>query len=915
MSFAAAAGMRHRALTLGLLLASAVPAVALTLDNIRVQATLVDGSAKDPFRIRARLSGADPRAIATSFATIRFGDLRGEAPVGGFVRHGNVFTWRSYLFGVKKVSINVKKGTLDIVGGGVDLGDLPGPVRLAFGTAKGVACGTFEWTGAQVTQTAASRRHAVRKTATGPLESCFGEDDGLDHKAPSVFITSPTPLPGIATTAASIDVGGSLGDDTGVVGVEWSTNQGGGGSLVPGDTFDIAGIGLMPGDTRITVTAMDAAGNTGSDVLDVTYNTNGIVFEGMPTAAPEALLMEDADSLTLRQKILANPDIDPATIRVEHMAADDSMTEVGGLADAGDRKFGDDLPGDDVYSGLVGVDGGPAAIVAERFRIVARTLSQPDVVAMSPILVVPRVDLVEPEATKAAITLADNARTMFTGLLADGVNPDDALEQVVELATASGAIAAGASEGKLGAWWVTEDGLLGGMLGYDQTTKRGGAAGSTRPPLAATHAKPHPVANATTGALPVWSEVGSRKTLILAPYFADAEPAGVDGMLTGMQCPQFEVETLAGAAADAERFKGLENYGMVLIASHGDTLFGGLGDAYHPEWDWPTTDAQAVVLTGTKLGSINLRRWERDLRMGRMAIFPEGALGVLPSYFTQYSVRLPQSVVYVGTCRSTANESLSSALLERGAGAVFGFDGYVDSGFAGDVGFELFSSLLAGQTIADAFLPNQQDGGTPAAFFTVDGETSLSLATGPIVNRSFEVQSGFLASVAGFTVDGDGRIIGNLGLTYPTDGARMALVSTGLGLTKKSGSFSQPVCLPPLPPGATTITLEYDWNFFSEEFLEYCDSQFQDFFRVSFGDAELQNVKIMDLCNDPGVTLTPADVEFDQGGVYMTGWTHQTVDLTSLAGTTATLTFAAGDVGDSIFDTVILVDNVRLKVE
>ena len=35
----------------------------------------------------------------------------------------------------------------------------------------------------------------------------------------------------------------------------------------------------------------------------------------------------------------------------------------------------------------------------------------------------------------------------------------------------------------------------------------------------------------------------------------------------------------------------------------------------------------------------------------------------------------------------------------------------------------------------------------------------------------------------------------------------------------------------------------------------------------------------------------------------------------AFAGTTATLTFAAGDVGDSIFDTVILVDNVKLLVE
>jgi len=223
---------------------------------------------------------------------------------------------------------------------------------------------------------------------------------------------------------------------------------------------------------------------------------------------------------------------------------------------------------------------------------------------------------------------------------------------------------------------------------------------------------------------------------------------------------------------------------------------------------------------------------------------------------------------------------------------------------------ELFENLLAGQSLADAFTPDQSDG---QAAFTLDGDPAMTLATGPIVNRSFEVQSGFLASVAGFTVAGDGRIIGNLGITTPTDGVRMALVSTGLGLTTQSGSFSQEVCLPPLPPGKTTMKIEYDWNFFSEEFLEYCGSQYQDFFQVSFGDTVLQSTKVDDLCNEGG--LIHDDVAFDKGDVYRTGWRTQSVDVTALAGTTATLAFAAGDVGDSIYDTVILVDNARIVTE
>ena len=905
--------MLQRILLAGLIVASVPTAHALTLDDVRVKATLVTGSPRDPFRIRARLSDVDARAVVQGFTMVRFGSLEAQAPAGSFVRRGQIYTWRSYLFGVKKVTINVRKGTIDVVGGGVDLGDMPGPIRLAVGTSKGVACGDFEWAGTQVTKGLGGTARALRKTATGPLAPCFAEPDGLDHQAPTVFITSPTPLGGIATTLASIAVGGDASDDVGVTGLTWESNQGAGASLVPAASWSIPDVALVVGDNRITVTATDAAGNVGTDVLDVTYNTNGIEFDGVPFASPEALIVGDSENVTVRQKILANPDLDPATIEIVRIADDGTTSSMAPLEDTGNRQLGDDLPGDDVYSGLMGVKGNGNSTAPELFRVGARTKSQPDVVAWSPVLTLVRVAEVETPAVKAAITLADNARDLFAGLLADGIGEDAALEEVVLLAYASGALAAGPSTGGLGAWWVTEDGLLGGMLGYDQTSRRGGGTNPPVPARNATPSLPHSIANAPA-AVSSWSEVGSRRTLVLAPYFADQEPTTVDTMLRGMQCPQYDVDTFFGEDATADRFKGLEEYGLILIASHGDTLFEGIGDALRPEWGWKSTGGQAIVLTGTALDSMNLRRWQRDLRLGRMAIFPDGVTGVLPTFFTQYSVRLPASIVYVGSCRSTANASLSSALLERGAGAYLGFDGYVESAFAGQMGVSLFEKLLGGQTLAQAFTPGLQDGADPTSTFMLDGDDAFSLATGPIVNRSFEVQSGFLASVAGFDVKGDGRIIGNLGLTTPTNGVRMALVSTGLGLTTQSGSFAQSVCLPPLPVGATKMTLEYDWNFFSEEFLEYCNSQYQDFFQVSFGPTVLQLTKIDDLCADQG-SLSPADVAFDKGDVHMTGWRTQSVDITALAGTTDVLTFAAGDVGDSIYDTVILVDNARVVVE
>ena len=58
-----------------------------------------------------------------------------------------------------------------------------------------------------------------------------------------------------------------------------------------------------------------------------------------------------------------------------------------------------------------------------------------------------------------------------------------------------------------------------------------------------------------------------------------------------------------------------------------------------------------------------------------------------------------------------------------------------------------------------------------------------------------------------------------------------------------------------------------------------------------------------------------SDVSFDKGGVYNTGWQSKEVDVTSLAGQSGELIFSAGDVGDSIYDTAILIDNVRFDVE
>ena len=175
-------------------------------------------------------------------------------------------------------------------------------------------------------------------------------------------------------------------------------------------------------------------------------------------------------------------------------------------------------------------------------------------------------------------------------------------------------------------------------------------------------------------------------------------------------------------------------------------------------------------------------------------------------------------------------------------------------------------------------------------------------------------------SLAGWSWQGDAQVIEHLGATPSPEGEQMALVSTGL-IIEENGALWKAFC----PPAGPT-TLEFEWRFYSEEFVEWCGSGFQDQFQVSVmtGDAfeVLYTVTVQELC-PPGecagcgaqyMGLEEADVAFDQGGVWATPWLTASLPLAApfASGDGVTVRFDVTDVGDGIYDTAVLVDDVRL---
>ena len=84
-----------------------------------------------------------------------------------------------------------------------------------------------------------------------------------DATLPTVTITTPTSGSTYSTSQSQLSIGGTASDNVAVTLVSWSNSRGGSGTCSGTNSWSNSGIVLSSGQNVITVTARDAAGNTG----------------------------------------------------------------------------------------------------------------------------------------------------------------------------------------------------------------------------------------------------------------------------------------------------------------------------------------------------------------------------------------------------------------------------------------------------------------------------------------------------------------------------------------------------------------------------------------------------------------------------------------------------------------------------
>ena len=118
---------------------------------------------------------------------------------------------------------------------------------------------------------------------------------------------------------------------------------------------------------------------------------------------------------------------------------------------------------------------------------------------------------------------------------------------------------------------------------------------------------------------------------------------------------------------------------------------------------------------------------------------------------------------------------------------------------------------------------------------------------------------------------------------------------------------------------ANAKKIKFDWNFCSEEFMESVGTPYQDNFEVYLltdaGRIDLFNRRVDELSGKVFHSI----LTFDFGDVWATGWYTNSIDISTIAASNANksvaLVFKVNDSIDTVSDTAVLLDNIKIITE
>jgi len=719
--------------------------------------------------------------------------------------------------------------------------------------------------------------------------------------------------------------------------VTWTSDKGNSGDAEDSPFWKTGKVDLVQGDNMITVTATKGD-EVVQDRIRITYNP-GFLFDADLKVIPGGLFVGQTVTLRFAMPMGSYTNYDPGSLVLCQCTSQGQCTQdLHQLMDDGlVGTSGDEVGEDGVYSWKESYTPNIPGPLCFRARTLVAAGDQ-SYTAYTPVRCVDVVEHFTAAQCQAARTSQQAAKAVFDGAFAQAGLPA-ALQTTLDSLNADPQVVdAGLSPGGHAIWVLFQSGVLGSLTFPPAGVRGGGGEGGYQSIEA-----------------PVGTDIliQSKRSTILSPYhteFGDQDEAAfMYNVLNFSECPPYVIDgPYYDGQAKLNVWRNLANYGVIGIATHGETLFGDLALATKVNFGWRHPGNQEVLWSGedvncdllyqgndtcsgpgtcpggsecvitesqgTNVSGVCVDWKQIDLRRGNLVLGLE-RYGVLPSHVAEWrGDGYPASFVYLGACRSLWNGTLAMEFFAAGARAVAGYTGQVTHGFAYQQGSKLVSALVEEEKLMEFAMPYGEDPAYPGTVLGLFGATNLNVHDSDILNPSWET-----GDLTGWLKDGHGAVASHLGGTEPVEGKFMALMSTGMGYTLQTGGIEQVFCIPDY-----VAQVSLYWKLYSEEFKEWCGSEYMDTFQATL-ESDAGSITLVDTwidalcppgecfnCGSQFTSLTASDVEFDQGDVWNIEWQKVEQNAAALAGAgPVTLRFFTGDVGDSIYDTVVLVDTVK----
>lgn len=404
------------------------------------------------------------------------------------------------------------------------------------------------------------------------------------------------------------------------------------------------------------------------------------------------------------------------------------------------------------------------------------------------------------------------------------------------------------------------------------------------------------------------------------------------------------LKTVLDTDVTVDDYKNLHNYNVVCISTHG-SMYGYTNPA---------------ICLSQKQSAADSKKYEAELKNQQLAVV-NGSYWILPSFFTaQYGDdALEDTFVFSECCMAlgtgqgsnTSNYTytMADAFTDSGAKAYIGFHNSVFADYSREFMEEYVMRLMEGATSQKAFESavdkygadheewyNRVSSGTLEDYYKKykgayipsvhiaypvrSGDENAVLINNGLLNGDFEAYNSSTTAPRSWACMGDVRTLAQLGdvMPYGDESRRMAIITTGIG-AKESAEFeggtegsmlSQTFHV---PDGVSKIC--FDYNFISEEPMEYVGSQFDDNFGVQIANGgntvlkeTFESINTSEWKEVEGINFAGGD-----DTVFHTEWKTAEVDVSAYRGSVITLSFIIYDVGDQIYDSACVIDNVMLQ--